>query len=379
LLRLDAAAAEAFAGARLVRDGDLVAVLHADPEGAAAAFARLQAKWELSPLTPNTETISTHVGTPASQRTTTDRGDIAQRAPAPAKLFDATYRRATSRMPTSSRTLRWPTCVTARPRSGSTHDAVPTRDLIARSLDLSPGTSRNSTRPFVGGAFGGKNASAQAVEAARLSRIAGNPVQVAWTREEEFFLDTFDPAAVVRIASGLDRNARISFWDDLVYAAGERGSSLFYDVANARIKLVGRSSLGGEAGRVRVHPFATGPWRAPGANMNVFAVESQIDIMASAAGTDPVEFRLRHLSDTRMRRVLQAAADAFGWKAAAAPSGRGFGVACSIDAGTYVATMAEVKVDPSSGRVNVLRIACAQDMGIVVNPTGARMQIEGGA
>jgi CO/xanthine dehydrogenase Mo-binding subunit len=99
--------------------------------------------------------------------------------------------------------------------------------------------------------------------------------------------------------------------------------------------------------------------------------------MASAAGVDPLAFRLHHLTDSRMRRVLQAA-DAFGWKAATAPSGRGFGLACSIDAGTYVATMAEVKVDPANGKVKVLRMVCAQDMGIVVNPDGAKMQMEGG-
>ena len=79
-----------------------------------------------------------------------------------------------------------------------------------------------------------------------------------------------------------------------------------------------------------------------------------------------------------MIRVLQAAATAFGWKAAPAPSGRGYGLACSIDAGTYVATMAEVQVDPATGKITVLRIVCAQDMGVVVNPEGARMQIEGG-
>jgi CO/xanthine dehydrogenase Mo-binding subunit len=112
--------------------------------------------------------------------------------------------------------------------------------------------------------------------------------------------------------------------------------------------------------------------------MNVFAAESQVDIMASSLGVDPLEFRLRNLVDARMIRVLQAAATAFGWKAAPAPSGRGFGLACSIDASSYVATMAEVKVDAASGRVKVVRIVCAQDMGIVVNPEGAKMQIEGG-
>ncbi len=111
--------------------------------------------------------------------------------------------------------------------------------------------------------------------------------------------------------------------------------------------------------------------------MNVFAIESQIDMMASAAGVDPLAFRLRNLTDPRMRKVLQAAADAFGWKAAVAPSKRGYGIACNMDAGTCVATMAEVEVDPSNGSIKVVRIVCAQDMGIVVNPDGARMQIEG--
>jgi nicotinate dehydrogenase subunit B len=127
-----------------------------------------------------------------------------------------------------------------------------------------------------------------------------------------------------------------------------------------------------------LHPFAVGPWRAPGANMNVFAMESQIDIMAAAAGVDPLAFRLTHIGDARMRRVLQAAAESFGWSPAAGPSGRGHGIALSSDAGSFVATIAEVKVDKTSGKVTVVRIVCAQDMGIVVNPDGARMQIEGG-
>jgi nicotinate dehydrogenase subunit B len=100
--------------------------------------------------------------------------------------------------------------------------------------------------------------------------------------------------------------------------------------------------------------------------------------MAAAAGIDPLEFRLRRLTDARMRRALNTVAKAFGWTAAPAASGRGFGMACSFDAGTCVATMAEVQVDRGSGQVRVLRLSCAQDMGIVVNPEGARMQAEGG-
>ncbi|HUU99471.1 MAG TPA: molybdopterin cofactor-binding domain-containing protein, partial [Bacteroidales bacterium] len=121
----------------------------------------------------------------------------------------------------------------------------------------------------------------------------------------------------------------------------------------------------------------TGPWRAPNNNTNTFARESQIDIMASAAGVDPLEFRLKNLKDEKMIECLKAVADKFGYVPGETPGGRGIGMACGTDAGTWVALMAEVKVDESSGKVKVLRVACAQDMGLCVNPQGALTQIEG--
>ncbi|MBA7691040.1 Nicotinate dehydrogenase subunit B [subsurface metagenome] len=99
--------------------------------------------------------------------------------------------------------------------------------------------------------------------------------------------------------------------------------------------------------------------------------------MASKAGVDSLEFRLKNLTDKRMRRVLVAAAEKFGWKPSKAPSGRGCGIACGIDAGTYVAHIAEVGVDNKKGTVQVKRVVCAQDMGLSINPEGAKIQIEG--
>ena len=126
-----------------------------------------------------------------------------------------------------------------------------------------------------------------------------------------------------------------------------------------------------------MHPFAVGPWRAPSVNSNTFGRESHIDIMAARAGVDPVEFRRSNLTDLRMLRVLDAAAKQFGWKPAKTPSGRGVGVACAIYAGTYVATMAELSVDKKTGRVQVRRVVCAMDEGVVVSPDGTRQQMEG--
>jgi isoquinoline 1-oxidoreductase len=101
--------------------------------------------------------------------------------------------------------------------------------------------------------------------------------------------------------------------------------------------------------------------------------------MAWAAGIDPLKFRLKNTSDQRMLRVLKAAADAYGWKPRTEPSrsGRGRGLACGLDVGTYVALIADVSVDLSQGAVRVERVVCAQDMGMVVSPDGARMQMEG--
>jgi nicotinate dehydrogenase subunit B len=381
LTKVDTAAAEQLPGVSVVKRDDLIAVLHAQPDTAAAALGRIDAQWR-SPeaiLTPDTifDHIFTHAG---EQKQLLASGDLAA-APV-ARTFETTFQKgyvAHAPMETHA--------ALADVRDGratvwaSTQTPFPTRDAIAKALGFDAKAVRVIT-PLLGGGFGGKSASGQAVEAARLSQACGKPVQVERTRAEEFFLDTFDPASVVKIRSGLDQDGRISLWDYAVFAAGERGANTFYDIPNVRILSAGGTSYGGAPSVAGLHPFAVGPWRGPGANMNVFAIESQMDIMAAAVGVDPLEFRLKHLKDPRMRTVLQAAARAFGWTPAAGRggrgSGRGFGIGCSFDAGSCVATMAEVKVDPASGVVTVVRIVCAQDMGIVVNPEGARMQIEGG-
>jgi CO/xanthine dehydrogenase Mo-binding subunit len=225
----------------------------------------------------------------------------------------------------------------------------------------------------VGGGFGGKTRNQQAVEAVKLAKLSGRPVQVAWTRAEEFFYDTFRPAAVVKIKAGLNGSGLVTLWDYGVYFAGERGSQHFYDIPHHRTMSFG----GGWRGTPGSHPFGTGAWRAPGNNTNTFARESHINILALKAGIDPLEFRLKNLKDKRMIRVLKAAAKKFGWKPAQATSGRGYGIASGIDSGTYVAHMAEVEVDRKSGHVQVNRVVCAQDMGLSVNPAGAKIQIEG--
>ncbi len=377
LTKVDASAAHGE-GVTVVEEDDLVAVLHADPEAAATALGRIQASWDVPAPPFDTETVFDHLlavgGTPEIKD---DRGDRKTARAAAARVFETTFRKGyVAHAPMEPHTA------VAEIEDGkltvwaSTQTPFPTRDRLAETLGLAKDRVRVIT-PFVGGGFGGKSAGLQAMEAARLALATKRPVQVAWTREEEFFYDTFDPACVVKLTSAIDGDGKITLWDYDVYFAGDRGADLFYDVPNARIRVFG--SWRGEG--TKAHLFGVGPWRAPGANMNVFAIETQIDAMASAAGMDPLEFRLHNTSDPRMRKVLTTVAEASGWKRAPAGkgerTGRGRGLACGIDAGSCVALVAEVTVDPEKGHVQVDRIVCAQDMGVVVNPMGAVMQAEG--
>ena len=162
---------------------------------------------------------------------------------------------------------------------------------------------------------------------------------LVYTREEEFFMDYFRPATVIKIKSGVTKSGKITLWHFNQYFAGMRGSDTIYNVPNAK-----RTSIGEKRGSP-VHLFNTGAWRAPHNNSNTFARESQIDIMAAKVGIDPVQFRLDNLTDEKMIKVVEALADKFGYTPAAGPSGRGIGMALGTDAGTWVAVMIEVKVD----------------------------------
>ena len=244
----------------------------------------------------------------------------------------------------------------------SAQTPFPTQEAIAKALGLGLDKVRVIV-PYVGGGFGGKGDNPQAVEAARLTKITGKPVMVAWTRPEEFFYDTLRSAALIKLSSGIDSKGKITFWDYSVYYAGDRGSETIYDVPDQLTTVYEQGENDPE-----VHPFATGPWRAPGNSNNTFAREMQICIMAAKAGMDPLDFRLKNLKDEKMIEVLKAAADKFGYVSGKSPSGRGYGIACGTDVDTWMAMIAEVEVDKKTGRVKVIRVACAQDMGLCVNP-----------
>lgn len=373
LISVDVSGAEKMEGVKVVRDGDFIAVLHENRDIADQAIVKIDAKYSFKEMPVNNKTIfEWMLKADSGAREIDSSGDLEVGKKQSDKIFESEFHD-----PYLAHAPMEPHTALAQIENGkltvwaSTQSPFGLQDELVRELGYTQENVRVIT-PFVGGGFGGKGASPQGVEAARLAKLAGKPVMLIWTRDEEFFYDHFHPAGVYKIKSGIDSSGQIKLWEYNIFYGGTRGSDTIYDVPNVKTMSYGRKQ-----DSPPVHPFATGAWRAPNANSNTFARESQIDIMASAAGIDPLEFRLKNLKDEKMIACLKAVAEKFGYVAGKTPSGRGIGVACGTDAGTWVAHMAEVKVDKSTGKVEIVRIACAQDMGLCVNPEGATIQMEG--
>ncbi|HUU19873.1 MAG TPA: molybdopterin cofactor-binding domain-containing protein [Sedimentisphaerales bacterium] len=373
LKSLDTSAVDEIEGFQVVRDGDLVAVLHKNPDEAEKALTKIKAEYDIQDARFDDKSVFDYiVDNAADGRVVEKGGDIESGHKLAQDMAEETYLNGY----VSHATIETHTALAQFEDSkvtvwASTQTPFGLQRELTRELKI-PIENVRVIAPFVGGAFGGKISNGQAIQAATLAKIAKKPVQLVWSRADEFFYDTFRPAAVVKIKSGLTDSGKIVSWDYNIYGMGGRGAQMFYNVPHHRTTVC-RELRNGDG----MHQFATGPWRAPDNNTNSFARESHIDVMANRAGMDPLEFRLNNLTDERMRGVLKAAAEKFGWTPAKGPSGRGFGIACGSDVNVPVALIAEVKVDKQTGGVQVKRVVCAQDLGLVINPEGAKLQVEG--
>ncbi len=373
LTSVDTSGAEKVEGAKVVRDGDFIAVLHANRDKADEALVKIKAEYTFNEIPVNNKTVFEYMLKADSySNVDTSSGDIE----AGKKLCDKTFDSVIddpylAHVPIETHSALANLEGDKMTVWASTQTPYPLQDEIAGVLGV-PISKVRVIVPFVGGGFGGKSTNYQAVEAARLAKLSGKPVMVVCTREEEFFEDNFHPAGVIKVSSGIDKSGLIKFWDYHAYFSGTRGSEILYDVPNLKI-----TDHGQKDNAPAVHPFDTGPWRAPNNNTNTFARESQIDLMAAAAGIDPLEFRLKNLRNEKLIEALKKAADMFGYKPGKGKDGRGVGIAMGTDVGAFVAMIAEVDVDKKTGKVNVLRVVCTQDMGLCVNPLGATMQMEG--
>jgi isoquinoline 1-oxidoreductase len=240
------------------------------------------------------------------------------------------------------------------------------RDALARAFSLSAGQVRVITPDF-GGGFGGKHTGEAAIEAARLAKEAGKPVSLRWTRAEEFAWAYCRPAALIEVEAALEGGS-ITAWDFANYNSGASALATPYRLANTRHRFIECES-----------PLRQGSYRALASTANNFAREAIMDELAAEAGKDPLDFRLAHLENERIRAVLEAAAERFGWRKRVAEKrpGRGVGLACGTEKNSVVAACVEVEIDAKTGVLRLVEIVQAFECGKILNPGNLRQQVEG--
>jgi CO/xanthine dehydrogenase Mo-binding subunit len=220
--------------------------------------------------------------------------------------------------------------------------------------------------PDTGGGFGGKHTGEAAVEAARLAKAANRAVSLRWTREEEFTWAYFRPAGLIEVRAGLDEAGNLHAWDFINYNSGGSAIGTPYRVPNGQTQFVSSES-----------PLRQGSYRALASAANTFARESAMDELAALAKADPLEFRRKHLPQDRLLDVLNAAAERFGWmeKRANKRPGRGIGLACGTEKGSFTAACVEVEV--TDKRIRMQSVCQAFECGAIQNPENLKLQVIG--
>jgi len=364
----DITAAQKLPAAVVVHDGEFVAAAAPSENEAEEAIAAIRAQWKETPQPSSSELFSYL----KQNVDTSDRGDLTQSGSVQDGLARAAHRvDATYTVAYIAHAPLEPRAAVAEWKDGKltvwtgTQRPFATRDNLAEAFHLAKENVRVIV-PDTGSAYGGKHTPDAALEAARLARAAGRPVKIVWTREEEFTWAYFRPAGVIEIKSGVAADGMLTAWEFHNYNSGAAGIATPYSVANQHIEFHPVRS-----------PLRQGSYRGLAATANHFARESHMDDLAHAVAMDPLDFRLKNISDPRLRDVFQAAAKSFGWPAKKSKPGQGFGIAGGIEKGGNVATCAEISIDDARGTIRVVRVVTAFDCGAVVNPDGLRNQIMG--
>ena len=372
LASLDTKAAEKIAHATIVHDGDFVGAVAPDEVTLAKAIGALKAEWNFEPQPSGKDLyqyLKTHPEQPRGGRGGFGRGSEEQGSVEPGLKSSAHVLEATYTVAYIAHTPLEPRAAVAEWNNGKLTVWTGSQRPFGVKGELVEafGLPENRVRvivPDTGSAYGGKHTGETAIEAARLAKSAGRPVKVVWSREEEFTWAYFRPAGVIEIRSGVDKDGILRAWEYHNYNSGPSGIDTPYDVANQKIEFHATES-----------PLRQGSYRGLAATANHFARESHMDDLAAAAGLDPLEFRLKNLKNDRLRAVLQAAAAKFGWGKSKSDPTRGFGLACGVEKGGYVATCAEVTI--LRGNVKIERAVSAFECGAVVNPEQLKNQVEG--
>jgi CO/xanthine dehydrogenase Mo-binding subunit len=287
-----------------------------------------------------------------------------------------------------------------------TQGVYPDRQAIAEMLHM-PASNVRCIHVEGSGCYGHNGADDAAADAALIARaLPGTPVRVQWTREQEHAWEPFGPAMITKLKASLDGDGKIADWNFEVWSnthsmrPGGAGCLLAAQHIAQPFAVPPGKPLplpegGGDRNAIPIYsfpnahvvhhflpdmPLRISAMRSLGAYHNVFSIESFMDELASLAGADPVEFRLKHLDDPRGREVIEKAAQGFGWRRdQKAPPDRGYGFAFARykNLAAYCAIASEVEVNRETGRPRLVRAVAAVDSGQVVNPDGLTNQIEG--
>jgi nicotinate dehydrogenase subunit B len=392
---------------KVIRDGNFLAVVASKEFQAIKAMKALStaAKWKETASLPKQDDLLRVLTNLPSQDST-----IFQQSNPSAvgqKTIEATYVR-----PYQAHGSIGPSCAVAQSVDNAmtvwthTQGVYPDRQGIAEMLRVPPAGVR-LIHVEGSGCYGHNGADDAAADAALIARaMPGVPVRVQWMREQEHAWEPFGPAMVTKLKASLDGEGAISDWNFEVWSnthsmrPGGAGSMLAAQHMAQPFAVPAPKPLplpegGGDRNAIPIYkfpnahvvhhfipamPIRISAMRALGAYHNVFSIESFMDELATAAGADPVEFRLKHLEDPRGRDVIDRAAKEFGWRKGQKPPrdrGYGFAFARYKNLAAYCAIATEVEVNSETGRPRLVRAVAAVDSGQVVNPDGLTNQIEG--
>lgn len=409
---VDEASIAAIKGARVVRRGDFIAVVAEHEWDAIKASRELDVTWsDAKPAFFDSKDLYDHIArTPAIKGEVVRKvGDVDAGIAGAAKVVEAHYE-----WPFQSHSSLSPACAVADVRKDGVTLWVSTQKphAVTKSVAELLGRPVESVRAIsLGGpgSYGRNDAGDAAGDAALMSAIVGRPVRAQGDRASGHAWDPKGAASIHKVRGGLDAQGRLVAYDYMskgfarfeVSTAEVEASDLLagqrtgfdkqiaysfgqpedrYEIANRRLAWETIPTL-----LAKANPLRTSHLRDPLGPQLHFASESFIDECALAAGADPAAFRISHLKDPREIAVIKAAVEKAGWKpgppgARAGKRGTiltGQGLAYTIRAGTFVAVVAEVEIDPATGRLWPRRFTVSHDCGLIINPDGLRLTIEG--
>jgi nicotinate dehydrogenase subunit B len=396
---------------KVVRKQDFVAVVCKSEWAAVKAARQLKAQWTSASMLPAQETLYDYWRKlpVAKDEAVVKTGDAVAALGTAARRIKATYDFA----PHTHGSIG-PSCAVADFRDGrcTVWSASQATHSLQSELSSVLGVAKANIRLVYldgAGCYGRNGHEDCSGDAALVSQLAGAPVRVQWMRADEHGWDPKSPPALVDMEGGLDAQGLPVAWRSEFFIARANGTLDEFPLLAAVLSGVKRTghytgnlqknsdvlyqfpNIRTEVHRLADTAFRTSHLRTPGRMQNTFANESFFDEMADAAGADPLQWRLDYLKDPRARAVLEDVARLSSWQSR--PSnrsaqgdrpegelmrGRGVSFVKYDNERTYVALVAEVEVNQRSGQIAVKQVWCSHDCGQLINPDGARNQIEGG-